>query len=180
MGTVFEWYDFTIYVYLSKVMSDLFFPNNDQRVSFLLYFTVFILSYLIRPLGGILFGYIGDRYGRKKVLFITLLTMTVSTLFMGLIPTYQEIGVLAPLAILILRLAQGLSVGGEGIGATTLIIESCEKGKSFLTSIIWASSGVGILIASLVATSLFLIFDSNQMLTFGWRMILPRKPVHQH
>lgn len=170
LGTVFEWYDFTIFVYLSKVMSDLFFPNTDQRVSLLLYFTVFILSYLIRPIGGVLFGYIGDRYGRKKVLFTTLLTMTLSTLFIGLIPTYKEIGILAPLAVLTFRLLQGLSVGGEGIGASTLIMESCEKSKSFLTSIIWASSGVGILIASLVASSLFFIFDSNQMIDFGWRL----------
>ena len=170
IGTIFEWYDFTIFAYMSGVMSKSFFPSSDKRVSLLLFFATFMISYIVRPLGGLVFGYIGDNYSRKISLLMTLSTMAGATLLIGLLPTYSELGILAPLFLIALRIVQGLSVGGEVIGATTFILEKFESKKSFLTSIIWASSGIGILLASLASTLLSSVLDVNQLNNFGWRI----------
>lgn len=169
-GTIFEWYDFTIFVYMSKILSNIFFPSDDDRISLIIYFSVFMLSYLARPIGGILFGYLGDKYGRKITLMITIFIMTFSTMAIGIAPTYNDVGLIAPLMITALRMLQGLSVGGEGIGATTFVIESFEERKSFFTSIIWASSGIGIFLASLVFTCITNILSNSEIIDYGWRI----------
>ena len=127
IGTVLEWYDFSIFMFLIPIFSELFFPNTNKIASYLSVYAVFAISFFVRPLGATIFGYFGDRYGRKKALVSSMLLISVSTLIMGLLPTYKSIGILAPIFLIILRMIQGFCIGGETTGASSFIIESFPK-----------------------------------------------------
>jgi MFS family permease len=123
LGGALEFFDFTIYALFASYLSANFFPEQNPIVALINTFAVFAVGYFVRPLGGILFGHFGDRYGRKNAFTISALVMALATLFMGLLPNYQHIGLWAPILLILLRIFQGISVGGEVPGAIVFIAE---------------------------------------------------------
>src|SRR5215831_1211050 len=123
LGTVFEWYDFFLYGSLAVFFSALFFPPGNETAAFLASLATFGAGFAVRPLGALLFGALGDRIGRKRSFLITMVIMGVSTVIVGLLPTYAQVGLWAPILLVALRLAQGLAVGGEYGGAATYVAE---------------------------------------------------------
>ncbi|WFR74364.1 MFS transporter [Prescottella defluvii] len=127
IGNFLEWYEFVLYGYFAATFSVLFFDKGDPAVSLMLTFLVFGISFVVRPLGGIFFGYIGDRFGRKVTLSAIILMISFATALMAVVPPYASIGVAAPLLILILRCVQGISAGGEWMGAAAYVVESAPR-----------------------------------------------------
>ena len=173
VGTVFEWYDFFIWGTLtaSGILQRSFFPPGDEVLATLLAWATFAVGFAFRPLGAILFGYLGDKLGRKYTFLITITLMGVATAGIGLIPSYAAIGVAAPLLIILLRVAQGLALGGEYGGAAIYVAEHSPPGKAgFYTSFIQASV-VGGFILSLAVVLLFKAMVSAEAWSdWGWRM----------
>src|ERR1700692_733868 len=122
IGNALEWYDITVYGYFAAYLSKAFFPNNDPTISILLTFGTFGLSYFIRPIGGVVLGAYADRHGRKASLIISIWLMTFGTLAIAFTPTYETIGILAPIAVLAARLLQGFSAGGEFGSPTAFLV----------------------------------------------------------
>ncbi len=171
IGNVLEWYDFAVYGYFVPVISQLFFPNQTPLVSLLLTFSVFGVGFVMRPVGSIVFGQYGDRHGRKRALSAVIFLMAVSTFAVGLLPTYASIGVLAPLLLVMARLAQGLSGGGEWGGAAAYLVEYALPGRRGLTgSLQQVSVGCGFLLGSLTAAVLTTWISPEDMLAWGWRI----------
>ncbi|VAW28653.1 L-Proline/Glycine betaine transporter ProP, partial [hydrothermal vent metagenome] len=140
-GNILEWYDFTVYGFFATIIGAQFFPEEDKIVQLISAFGVFAAGYLMRPIGGIIFGHIGDRQGRKKALLISILMMAIPTTLIGFLPTYASIGWYSALLLIILRLLQGLSVGGEFTGSISFLVEKAPKGKrGFFGS--WTTFGV--------------------------------------
>ena len=123
IGQFVEWYDFVIYAYTASVIATLFFPSEDRVSSLLATFGVYAVGFLMRPLGGLVFGHLGDRLGRRGVLATVILLMGGATAAIGLLPTYQQVGLLAPILLIFFRLLQGLSAGGEAMGSNALVAE---------------------------------------------------------
>ena len=171
IGNVLEWYDFAVYGYFVPVISQLFFPNQTPLVSLLLTFSVFGVGFVMRPVGSVIFGQYGDRHGRKRALSAVIFLMAASTFMVGLLPTYASIGVLAPLLLVVARLAQGLSGGGEWGGAAAYLVEYALPGKRGLTGS-WqqVSVGCGFLLGSLTAAVLTTSVSPADMLAWGWRI----------
>lgn len=171
IGNLSEWYNFLLYGYLASTISQLFFPTHNQLISLSLTFTVFALSFFVRPFGGILFGWIGDTYGRQRALIISLVMMAIPTFLIGCLPTYQSIGILSPVLLLILRIIQGLSAGGEHTGSAVYIAEFAPSSRRTLwVSIIPMTAALGILMSSLIALILIKSLSHIQLLTWGWRL----------
>jgi MFS family permease len=173
VGTIFEWYDFFIWGTLtaSGILQRSFFPPGDELLATLLAWATFAVGFAFRPLGAILFGYLGDRLGRKYTFLVTITLMGVATAGIGLIPSYATIGVAAPLLIILLRVAQGLALGGEYGGAAIYVAEHSPPGKAgFYTSFIQASV-VGGFILSLAVVLLFKSLVSAEAWgAWGWRL----------
>ncbi|HEY8371652.1 MAG TPA: MFS transporter [Pseudonocardiaceae bacterium] len=172
VGTTVEWYDFFLYGSAAAlVFNKLFFPAEDPLVGTLLAFLTYALGFVARPLGGLVFGHYGDRLGRKKLLVLSLMTMGVATFAIGLLPTYQQIGVLAPILLVTLRLVQGFAVGGEWGGAVLIVSEhgSAER-RGFWAS--WPQVGVpaGNLLATAVLAVLSATLSDAAFLSWGWRV----------
>src|SRR5688572_24515300 len=123
IGNLTEWYNFLLYGYLASVISQLFFPLQNTLLSLSLTFTVFALSFFVRPLGGIVFGWIGDTYGRQRALVISLMMMAIPTLLIGCLPTYSSLGIASPLLLCLFRICQGFSAGGEHTGSAVYLAE---------------------------------------------------------
>lgn len=170
LGGVLEFYDFIIFALFAGYISHAFFPATDALASLLITFATFAIGYLVRPLGGIVFGHFGDRFGRKATFTVSILMMAVATLAIGLIPTYYSIGMFAPVLIISLRVIQGLSIGGEIPGAITYVSESFTDNKGFACGIIFTALTLGIVLGSLVYASTTSLFSSSQMQEFGWRI----------
>ena len=172
VGTTIEWYDFFLYgTAAALVFPKLFFPAFDPFVGQILAFSTFTVGFLARPLGGVVFGYLGDRVGRKATLVATLLLMGISTLLIGFLPPYDQIGIAAPVLLTLLRFAQGVGVGGEWGGAVLLALESGHRGRrGFYAS--WPQAGVPLgLLASSGAVALFQgILPGPSFLEWGWRL----------
>ena len=171
IGNVLEWYDFGVYGYLVSTLSQLFFPNGSPTVSLLSTFAVFGVGFVMRPVGSIVFGIYGDRYGRRKALSAVVFVMALSTFAMGLLPTYSSVGLLAPVLMVVVRLFQGLSAGGEWGGSTSYIVEFAPAGRrGFFGS--WQLVGVagGFLLGSLTAALLGHWLSPAAELAWGWRL----------
>ena len=171
IGSVLEWYDFAIFGFLAPIMSPLFFPDTDPLVGLIQTYGVFAAGYLMRPLGGVLFGYVADRIGRTQALKWSIAVMAVPTVLIGLLPTYEQWGVAATGSLILLRLIQGVSVGGELIASITFLVESAPlKRRAFYGS--WAIFGGigGILLGSAVVSITEALVIPEQMSTVGWRI----------
>jgi len=171
LGAAMEWYDFTLYVFLAPVISRLFFPADDQIDSLLATFGVFAAGYLMRPLGAAVLGNVGDTRGRKFALAISISLMGAGMVLIGLLPTEASIGVLAPILLVVLRLAQGFSLGGEFSGSIVLLAESAPpRRRGFVTNLVQISTGSGFLLSSATVALLHLLLSTSQMDSFGWRI----------
>ena len=172
IGTSLEWYDFFIYgVAAALVFNELFFPSFDPLVGTLLAFTTYAVGFIARPLGAVIFGHYGDKVGRKNVLVVTLLLMGIATFAIGLMPTYDAIGVWAPILLVALRFLQGLGLGGEWGGAVLMTLESGDKKRRGLNAS-WPQVGVpiGLLLANGVLSLMGAITSEDAFLTWGWRV----------
>ncbi|MFJ6413448.1 MFS transporter [Terribacillus saccharophilus] len=172
VGNAMEWFDFGLYSYLAVIISQNFFSavqNDELKLVFT--FATFAIAFLMRPVGGIIFGKIGDRLGRKVVLTTTIILMAFSTLLIGLLPTYDQIGIWAPILLLTARIIQGFSTGGEYAGAMVYIAESSPDNKrNILGSGLEIGTLTGYILASLVASLLFIVLSDEQMASWGWRL----------
>lgn len=169
-GNVMEWYDFGTYGYFAAVIGKLFFPAHDPAVSLIASFAVFAIGFIGRPLGALVFGHIGDRAGRKRALMASVIMMAVPTALIGLLPTYAQVGILAPLLLVALRLFQGLAVGGEFTTSIVLLVEGAQRTRrGFVGS--FASFGAigGMLLGSAVG-ALISALPAAQVSSFGWRV----------
>ncbi|GAF48299.1 MFS transporter [Rhodococcus wratislaviensis] len=171
IGTVMEYYDYACYgLAASLVFAKIFFPATDPLVGTLLSLSSFAVGYVARPVGALIFGHFGDRIGRKTVLIITLTLMGVSTFAIGLLPTYSQIGVLAPTLLILARILQGVSAGGEYSGAILMTVEHSERGKrGFRGSLINTGTTAGLVLANLVFL-LVLVLPDEQLMSWGWRL----------
>ena len=173
VGTTIEWYDFFLYgAAAALVFPRLFFsPDLDPFVAQILSFGTFTVGFLSRPLGGVIFGHLGDRKGRKAALVATLLLMGVSTMLIGLVPTYERIGAMAPLALVALRFLQGIGVGGEWGGAVLLALETGHRGKrGFYASCPQAGVPLGLLLSTGVLAAFAGGLSDGEFLSWGWRI----------
>ncbi|PQP25072.1 MFS transporter [Rhodococcus opacus] len=171
IGTTVEYYDFFIYgTAAALVFPKLFFPDVSSSIGILLSFATFGVGFLARPFGGIVFGHFGDRVGRKQMLVISLVGMGVATMLMGLLPTYAQIGVAAPILLTLLRLVQGFAVGGEWGGATLMAVEHAPQAKKgFFGSFSQMGAPAGTSIATLAFFAVSQLSD-EQFLSWGWRL----------
>jgi len=171
IGNIMEFYDFVIYGYLSVYLSSNFFPSDSKIISLLVTFGVFAGGYIVRPLGALLFGYIGDVRGRKPALLYSIILMSFSTLFMGIIPSHKQIGILAPVTLTGLRLLQGLAVSGEQGGIVVYISEYFKMQKiGFISSLIFSSILLGVLLGCLAVVVCQSILSEQIMYSWGWRV----------
>jgi MHS family proline/betaine transporter-like MFS transporter len=170
VGNALEWFDIAIYGFFAVYISKAFFPNNDPTTSLLLTFGTFGLSYLARPFGGIVLGAYADRYGRKASLMISIVMMTFGTLALAVMPTFATIGVLAPLLVLLARLVQGFSAGGEFGSSTAFLVEQMPERRGFIASWQFASQGVSNLLAAGLGTWLTTSLSADDLQAWGWRL----------
>ena len=171
IGNAVEWYDFAIYGFLATFIAANFFPAGNETAALLNTFAIFAAAFVMRPLGGLVFGPLGDRIGRQRVLAIVILLMAGSTLAMGLLPTYDAIGVGAPLMLLFLRCLQGFSAGGEYGGGACYLAEFASDRRRGLTVTFIAWSGVvGFLLGSVTVTLLQTLLGDAAMDAYGWRI----------
>ncbi|KMO68737.1 MFS transporter [Mycolicibacterium chlorophenolicum] len=171
IGNTVEWFDFAIYGFLATYIAEKFFPPGDETAALLNTFAIFAAAFFMRPLGGFFFGPLGDRIGRQKVLALVILMMSASTLAIGLVPSYQSIGVFAPILLLLLRCLQGFSAGGEyGSGACYLAEFASDRHRGFVVSFLVWSVVVGFLLGSVTVTALEAVLSESAMDAYGWRI----------
>ncbi|MDQ6638174.1 MAG: MHS family MFS transporter [Pseudomonadota bacterium] len=172
VGATIEWYDFFLYgVVAGIVFNKLYFPPGDPVVATLLAYTTFAVGFVTRPLGGLIFGHFGDKIGRKSMLILTLMIMGIATFLIGLVPTYGQIGIAAPLLLLLLRVFQGIGLGGEWGGAVLMAYEYAPKEKrGFYASLPQIGLAIGLCMASGVVALLSSVLTDQQFLAWGWRV----------
>ncbi|TDD89473.1 MFS transporter [Saccharopolyspora karakumensis] len=172
LGTTVEWYDFFLYgTAAGLVFNKLYFPSGDPLVGTLLSFATFALGFIARPVGGLVFGHIGDRVGRKKTLVATMLIMGLATCAIGLVPTYADIGVFAPVLLVLLRLAQGVAIGGEWGGAVLMAVEYAPPGRRGLYgSFPQVGLALGLMLGTGVFAALSAAMSDSAFLAWGWRI----------
>jgi MHS family proline/betaine transporter-like MFS transporter len=168
IGNALEWYDISVYGYFAVYVSRAFFPNKDPAISLLLTLGTFGLSFITRPLGGVLLGTYADRYGRKASLMASIVLMTFGTLAIVLMPSYDTIGILAPIAVLIARLVQGFSAGGEFGSSTAFLVEHAPEQRGFIASWQFATQGLGQVFASAFGVGLTLWMAPAELQSWGW------------
>jgi MHS family proline/betaine transporter-like MFS transporter len=170
LGNALEWFDLLVYGYFAVTISKLFFPVANETVSLLLALGTFGASYLVRPLGAIVLGSYADRAGRKASLVVSILLMLVGTFLTAIMPTYASIGMAAPICILLARLMQGFSVGGEFGSSTAFLVEHGPERKGYLASFQWAGQGLAALLASAFGVALTTLLTPQQLQAWGWRV----------
>jgi MHS family proline/betaine transporter-like MFS transporter len=170
-GNVMEWYDFGVYGFFAFAIGSQFFPSHDPATSLLASFSVFAVGFLARPMGGLLFGHIGDRLGRRFAVIASVVMMVVPTCLMGLLPTYEQIGVAAPVILIVLRLAQGLSVGGEYTTSMVLLVEEAQpKRRGRVGSFAPFGAFGGLLLGSAVGAAITASLPADHAAAWGWRV----------
>ena len=171
IGNAVEWFDFAIYGFLATYIAKNFFPSEDETAALLSTFAVFAAAFFMRPLGGFFFGPLADRIGRQRVLAMVILLMAGSTFAIGLLPSYDAIGITAPLLLLVLRCLQGFSAGGEyGSGACFLAEYAPDKHRGFIVSFLVWSVVIGFLLGSVTVTGLEATLSESTMQSYGWRI----------
>ncbi len=171
IGNFMEWFDFAIYGYFAAIIGAQFFPSGDPTAEMLSSLAVFAVGFISRPVGALFLGPIGDKFGRRTVLIITVLGMGIITALIGLTPSYETIGVAAPIIVVILRLLQGAMVGGEWTSAAAYIGESAPKAKRGLfASIVTATAGLAFLVGTLTAALLQAVMPEESLASWGWRV----------
>jgi MFS transporter, MHS family, proline/betaine transporter len=171
IGNGFEWFDFTCYLFFTVIISKLFFPAQNELNSLLLTLATFGVGFVVRPASGILMGIYADKVGRKQALWLTMLMMTLGTGLIGLAPTYDQIGLWAPLLIIVSRLLQGFAAGAEMSSASTFLMEYAPEGKKgYYTSLIQAGVAVAILLGASAATFLTHYLNTDDLYGWGWRL----------
>jgi MFS transporter, MHS family, proline/betaine transporter len=171
IGNVLEWYDFTVYGYFAVALGASFFPTDDPVASTLAAFGVFAVGFLARPLGGVLFGYVGDRFGRKRALTASVALMAVPTVLIGLLPTHAQIGALAGVALVVLRLMQGLAAGGEFTTSVVYVGEHADAAhRGRYGSWMIAGTTSGTLLGSAVGALMATLMPAETLAAWGWRM----------
>ena len=174
IGNFMEWYDFGVYGYIATTIAQVFYPGDSvSAVHLIATFSTLAAAYVVRPLGGFVLGPLGDRIGRKRVLVITILLMAVGTTMSGLVPGYSTIGIWAPILLLVARIFQGLSTGGEFVGAMTYLVERTPDHKrGMMVGFLPLGNLVGFVLAGLLVTALQAWLPSDDMLAWGWRIPL--------
>ncbi|MFG1478239.1 MFS transporter [Xanthobacter sp. V4C-4] len=171
MGNLLEWYDFAVYGFLASVFARNFFPNSSPTAALLSVFGVFAASFLMRPLGSIVFGHIGDRHGRRAALITSAACMTVSTVLVGLLPTYAAIGVMAPVLLLALRLLQGLAIGGEYMTSAVFLAEGAPRDwRGTCAALATVGCNAGTLVGSGMGALTAGLLTPDQLDAWGWRV----------
>jgi len=170
IGNVLEWFDFLVYGFFAVTIAEVFFPTGDPTVSLLVTFGTFGLSYLIRPLGAMVVGSYTDKHGRKAGLTLSIGLMLIGTVVMLVTPGYATIGLAAPVIIILARLLQGFSVGGEFGSAVAFLTEHAGDRKGFSASWQWASTGIISIIVSLFGVTLTTLLTHDQLVSWGWRI----------
>jgi MHS family proline/betaine transporter-like MFS transporter len=171
IGTIVEWYDYAIYGFLATTIAANFFPSEDETTALLATFATFGIGFVARPLGGIVIGRMGDKVGRKAALVTTLFLMVVATVGIGILPSYASIGIFAPAALVLLRLLQGFSAGGEWGASAAFIVEWAPSNRRGLYgSFQQVSVGLGLLLGSATAAVFASFLTPEQMSDFGWRL----------
>jgi MHS family proline/betaine transporter-like MFS transporter len=172
VGNILEWYDFSLYAFLAPIFAKLFFPHANHATALILVFGVFAAGFVVRPLGGIVFGHIGDRYGRAVALQLTVLCMSISTMLTGFLPTFDNLEKTAVGFLLLMRLLQGLCMGGEFAGAIVYLGEIAPPGKrGFIASFANTGSNIGILMATGMTAFFMSHLTAGQMSQWGWRVL---------
>ncbi len=170
LGNALEWFDISVYAYFAVYLSKAFFPTDDPTTSLLLTFGTFALTFLARPVGGVLLGTYADRYGRKASLLLSIVMMTFGTLAVGCMPTYAQIGVLAPLLVIVARLVQGFSAGGEFGSSTAFLVEHMPGKRGFVASWQFASQGMSSFLGAGFGLLLSSTLSEADMQSWGWRV----------
>jgi MHS family proline/betaine transporter-like MFS transporter len=169
-GNVMEWYDFGTYGYFAAVIGKAFFPAHNPTVSLLASFAVFAIGFVGRPMGALIFGHIGDRSGRKRALMASVLMMALPTLFIGLLPTVAQVGLLAPILLVVLRLCQGLAVGGEFTTSMVLLVEGAQRTRrGYVGSFAPFGAVGGMLVGSAVGAAITGFLPADVVAVWGWR-----------
>lgn len=171
IGNFVEWFDYASYGYFASIIASVFFAKSDPAVALMSTYGIFALSFIVRPFGGIFWGHIGDKYGRKLALSWSILIMSGATFLIGFLPSYASVGILAPLLLLLLRMVQGFSASGEYAGASAFMAEYAPPNKKgFYTSIVPASTAAGLLLGSLIAAAMTAFMDTDFLQSYGWRI----------
>jgi MFS transporter, MHS family, proline/betaine transporter len=171
IGNFVEWFDYAVYGYLAATIATVFFPASDRTTGLLLTFAVFAISFFVRPLGGLVWGSLGDRVGRRTALSYSILVMSAATFCIALLPTYAAVGLLSPVLLLVVRVVQGFSASGEYAGASSFLVEYAPRGRrGVYAAVVPASTAAGLLFGSLIAAGLTGLLSDPQMHSFGWRL----------
>jgi MHS family proline/betaine transporter-like MFS transporter len=170
IGNVLEWYDFAVYGFFAPILAAKFFPSSDARLSLLAAFGTFAVGFLMRPVGAAVFGHIGDRYGRARALLLSVLLMAIPTALMGLLPTYAQIGIAAPLVLVALRMCQGVAVGGEFTSSIVFLAENAPAPRrGFFSSFAMFGATMGTMLGSAVGGLLTNALSQDALESWGWR-----------
>jgi MFS transporter, MHS family, proline/betaine transporter len=172
VGNVLEWYDFALFGVLAPIIASHFFPSADPLAGLINSYAVFAIGFLARPLGGVIFGHIGDRFGRRQALVLSVTLMAVPTALMGLLPTYQEVGVLAPILLTLLRIVQGISTGGEFAGSIVFLVEQApDHRRGLYGSVANFGAMIGGLLGAAIGWLISEILTPDAMQDWGWRLL---------
>lgn len=171
LGQFVEWYDFVVYAYSAAIIAKLFFPNSDPTAALLSTFAVYAVGFVMRPLGGFVFGSLGDRIGRRRVLSFVILMMGAATIAIGLLPTYQQVGILAPILLVVCRLIQGLSAAGETVGSNAFVAEHAPaERRGLYVAFTYSFANLPPIVAALLVLFLTNAMTGEAYASWGWRI----------
>jgi|TARA_B110000967_G_C18812125_1_gene524194 MHS family proline/betaine transporter-like MFS transporter len=171
IGNILEWYDFAVYGFFAVIIGKQFFPSDDPTISLIAAFGAFAAGFLMRPIGAALFGRIGDLYGRKRMLFLSVMLMAIPTFIIGILPNHSQIGYWAAILMVVMRMLQGLSVGGEYTGSFVYLIEQAPQNKrAFYGSFSGVGATLGILLGSGIGAYITSVLTESQLENWGWRI----------
>ncbi|MGZ8792639.1 MAG: MFS transporter, partial [Thermoanaerobaculia bacterium] len=171
LGTMIEWYDFYIFGSLATVISPLFYPRGNDTLALIAYLSTFAVGFVVRPFGALFFGRIGDLVGRKRAFLVTLMIMGGATALIGVLPTYETIGIVAPIALLVIRVLQGLALGGEYGGAAVYVAEHVpDARRGFYTSFIQVTATLGLFVSLVVILGVQNMMSREAFTAWGWRI----------